>query len=49
MSSFLDGFFKNPSFKIAMFVCVEVLWPSHLNGVMSNVVSLLNHIFTEQT
>ena len=27
-------------------VCVEVLRPSQLNGVMSSVVSLPNHTFT---
>ena len=27
------------------FVCVEVLWPSQPNGVMSNAVSLPNHTF----
>ena len=30
------------------FVCVEVLWPSQLNGVMSSAVNLSNHIFTGQ-
>ena len=29
-------------------VCVEVLWPSQPNGVMSSAVSLPNHKFTEQ-
>ena len=29
-----------------LFVCVEVLWPSQPNGVMSSVVSLPNHTFT---
>ena len=33
---------------IFMFVCVEILWPSQPNGVMSSVVSLLNHKFTGQ-
>ena len=28
------------------FVCVEVLWPSQPNGVMSSAVSLPNHTFT---
>ena len=31
-----------------MFVCVEVLWPSQPNGVMSRAVSLPNHTFTGQ-
>ena len=31
-----------------MFVCVEVLWPSQHNGVMSSAVSLPNHTFTGQ-
>ena len=30
------------------FVCVEVLWPSQPNGVMSSVVNLPNHTFTGQ-
>ena len=30
------------------FVCVEVLRPNQPNGVMSSVVSLLNHTFTGQ-
>ena len=29
-------------------VCVEVLQPSQPNGVMSSVVSIPNHTFTEQ-
>ena len=29
-------------------VCVEVLWPSQPNGVMSSAVSLPNHTFTGQ-
>ena len=32
-----------------LFVCVEVLWPSQPNGVMSSAVSLPNHTFTGQT
>ena len=31
-----------------LFVCVEILWPSQSNGVMSSVVSLPNHTFTGQ-
>ena len=31
-----------------LFVCVEVLWPSQPNGVMSSAVSLPNHTFTGQ-
>ena len=34
---------------VIMFVCVEVLWPSQPNGVMSSAVSLPNHTFTGQT
>ena len=33
---------------LLMFVCVEVLWPSQPNGVMSSAVSLPNHTFTGQ-
>ena len=29
-------------------VCVEVLWPSQPNGVMSSAISLPNHTFTGQ-
>ena len=32
-----------------LFVCVEVLWPSQPNGVMSTAVSLPDHTFTGQT
>ena len=31
-----------------LFVCVEVLRPSQLNGVMSSAVNLPNHTFTGQ-
>ena len=34
--------------RVIDFVCVEVLRPSQPNGVISSVVSLPNHIFTEQ-
>ena len=33
---------------VDLFVCVEVLWPSQPNGVISSVVSLPNHTFTGQ-
>ena len=33
---------------IKLFVCVEVLWPSQPNGVMSRAVSLPNQTFTGQ-
>ena len=33
---------------VQLFVCVEVLWPSQPNGVMSSAVSLPNHTFTGQ-
>ena len=33
---------------LLVFVCVEVLWPSQPNGVMSSAVSLPNHTFTGQ-
>ena len=29
-------------------VCVEILWPSQPNGVMSSVVNLYAHAFTGQ-
>ena len=31
-----------------LFVCIEILWPSQPNGVMSSAVSLPNHTFTGQ-
>ena len=31
-----------------LFVCVEILWPSQHNGVMSSTVSLPNNTFTGQ-
>ena len=30
---------------LVLFVCVEVLWPSQPNRVMSSAVSLPNHTF----
>ena len=39
---------KYQYFKVDLFVCVEVLWPSQPSGVMSSVVSLPNHTFTGQ-
>ena len=33
---------------MGLFVCVEVLWPSQPNWVMSSAVSLPNHTFTGQ-
>ena len=33
---------------ICLFVCVEVLWPSQPNRVMSSAVTLPNHTFTGQ-
>ena len=35
-------------YNVHLFVCVEVLWPSQPNGVMSSAVSLPNHEFTGQ-
>ena len=39
---------KMHTFRSILFVCVEVLWPSQPNGVMSSAVSLPNHTFTGQ-
>ena len=39
-------FLETPQINEYLFVCVEVLWPSQPNGVMSSAVSLPNHIFT---
>ena len=36
------------SLENSLFVCVEVLQPSQLNGVISSEVSLPNHTFTGQ-
>ena len=33
---------------VFFFVCVVVLWPSHVTEVMSTMVSLPNHTFTGQ-
>ena len=33
---------------VGLFVCVQVLWPSQPDRVMSSAVSLLNHTFTGQ-
>ena len=33
---------------VCLFVCVEVLWPSQPNGVMSSAISLHNHTFTSR-
>ena len=42
-------FLKSPDFiHVNSTVCVEVLWPSQPNGVMSSAVSLPNHTFTGQ-
>ena len=40
----------NPSISVIMslFVCVEVLWDSQSNGVISSAVTLPNHTFTGQ-
>ena len=35
-------------YKDYLFVCVEVLWPSQPNGVVSSTVNLPNHTFTGQ-
>ena len=34
--------------KALIFICVEILWPSQLNGAMLSMVSLPNHTFNEQ-
>ena len=39
---------KSVLVKSTWFVCVEVLWPSQPDGVMSSAVSLPNHKFTGQ-
>ena len=41
-----NGCFQEEIRKIlCLFVCVEVLWPSQPNGIMSNAVSLPNHFY----
>ena len=37
-----------PCLPVVDFVCVEVLWPSQPNGVLSCMVSLPNYTFTGQ-
>ena len=44
----LDQFFLKFSKYCCLFVCVEVLWPSQPNEVMSDEVILPNHTFTGQ-
>ena len=39
---------RNSAIENVVFVCVEVLWPSQPNGVMSSAVILPNHTFTGQ-
>ena len=39
---------KKKQQKSCLFACVEVLWPSQPNEVMSSAVSLPNHTFTGQ-
>ena len=50
MYSQLFPFFSTVTFgaQRKLFVCVEVLWPSQPNGVMSSAASLPNHKFTGQ-
>ena len=44
----LSRYGKRDTAHSLLFVCVEVLWPSQPNGVMSSAVSLPNHTFTGQ-
>ena len=44
----LHSIFFKLNFARHLFVCVEVLWPSQPNGVMSSAVSLPNYTFTGQ-
>ena len=43
-----EGYIYFLNFSMCLFVCVEVLRPSQLSGVMSSAVSLPNHTFTGQ-
>ena len=49
LTTFLLGRLSPLSGYPVLFVCVEVLRPGQLNGVMSSAVSLPNHSFTGQT
>ena len=40
---FVKSILESQMFNSNLFVCVEVVWPSQPNGVMSSAVSLLNH------
>ena len=42
----IDSFYSHA---VYLFVCVEVLWPSQPNGLVSSAVNLPNHTFTGQT
>ena len=48
MNKIVFLFIKLKSYRLKIFVCVEVLWSSQPNGVMSSAVSLPNHTFTGQ-
>ena len=49
MGAWMDGCTKiNVALAHPYHVCVEVLWPSQPNGVMSSMVSLPNHTYTGQ-
>ena len=43
---FISIYFSARCMFVCLFVCVEVLRPSQLNGVKSSMVSLPNHTFT---
>ena len=47
MSNWGMGYMPLKHFPLG-FICVEVLWPSQPNGVMSSAGSLPNHMFTGQ-
>ena len=50
IQDFLFNFMHTKLFRKAIYSkrkdCIEVLWPSQPNGVMSSAISLPNHSFT---
>ena len=41
-------FYGEVQILMPLFVCVEVLWPSQTNGIMSSVVSLLGRLSSKR-
>ena len=48
LPTYVFTIFYGETWWYTLFVCIEILRPSQLNGVMSSAVSLPNHTFTGQ-